>query len=84
MALLAAHSLLSAFAVLAHVKCISWTSNVPNTHALTHTDTHTHTVSHHCTACVYSSYPPNSASLLCLCLDIAVSDCPTASQMLII
>lgn len=41
MALLAAHSIRSAFAVLAHVKCISWASNVPNTHALTHTDTHT-------------------------------------------
>lgn len=36
MALLAAHSIRSAFAVLAHVKCISWASNT-----LTHTDTHT-------------------------------------------
>lgn len=41
MALLAVHSIRSAFAMLAHVKCISWTSNVPNTHALTHTQYHT-------------------------------------------
>lgn len=30
-------SLRSALAVLAHVKCISWASNVPNTLTLTHT-----------------------------------------------
>lgn len=44
MALLAVHSIRSAFAMLAHVKCISWTSNVPNTHALTHTRTQYHTI----------------------------------------